>query len=284
MRRKGIAEMVFMMVLTCLLAGCGAEEQTGDRPLARVQNRYLYLSEMEGMFPPNATAEDSNLIIQAFVNRWTRDAVLLQEAERNVPADLNIDRLVRDYRASLIRSNYEKVVVEELMDSTVTKAELEAFYKENQGQYQLESTIVRCYFIKVPTPTPEADRLRQLWNNGDVNNLPALRDYCERYAVVSLLRDSAWYSIDEIASMFPRGTLTANNVGSKREFTQQDGHHQYFFRLLEQRDRREIAPLSYVEEQARKVILHRRKLQVLEEFRESMYERELRRKNVEFLW
>jgi len=64
--------------------------------LARVHSKELHLNDLEGMFPQNANASDSGLIIQAFVNRWVRDAVLQWESERNLPSDLNIDRLVRD--------------------------------------------------------------------------------------------------------------------------------------------------------------------------------------------
>jgi hypothetical protein len=267
-----------------LLAGCslpGEENNNADQALARVGNKTLYLSEMEGMFPDGTSAQDSAAIIQAYVSRWVREAVLLGEAEAHIPADLNIDKLVRDYRASLVRSSYEKMLVEQLLDSTITQEELQAFYTENQMLYQLETPIVRCYFLKVPMPMPEGDRLRRLWNEDDPGALADLRDYAEQYAEVALLEDSLWYSLEEVAEELPKGTITASNVSSKREFTQQDGQHQYFFRLFELRNRKEIAPLSYVEEQARKVILHKRKLTLIEEVKEEMYERELRRNNIE---
>lgn len=265
-----------------LVSGCDdGSEDVGDPLLARVHSKELRLSELEGMFPQNANAQDSSVIIQAFVNRWVKDAVIQWESERNLPGDLNIDRLVRDYRASLVRSTYEKVLVESKMDTTVTAEELEAYYEQNKSQYQLEKPIVRCYFIKVPYPTPEAEQLRQLWDNGAVNDTTALRDYCRRFAEVSLLKEEAWYSLDEVAGQFPEGTLTTENVSSKREFTQQDGQYRYYFRLFEIKKRLEIAPLSYVEDQARRVILHTRSRGVLEEAREEIFDRELRRNNVE---
>lgn len=257
------------------------EEGRGDRRLARVHNKNLYISEMEGMFPEGTTSEDSVAIITTYVNRWIREAVLLAEAEANVPPDLNLDKLVRDYRASLVRNNYEQILVQELMDSTITQEELTSFYEENQLLYELETPIIRCYFIKVPLPTPEAEQLRRLWNSNDPNDLQALRDYCEQYAELALLEDSLWYSVEELSNELPTGTLTTGNIGSKQEFTQRDEHHQYYFRLFERRNRKEIAPLSYVEDQARKVILHKRKLQLMEQAKEDMYQRELRENNIE---
>ncbi len=271
-------------VLLLTVLGCDSPppEDPADPVLARVHQRELRLSEMEGMFPERATAADSSLIMEAFANRWARDAVLLWESERNAPSDLNLDRLVRDYRASLVRSSYEEQLVSTKLDSAISQRELEAFYEATKEQYQLEKPIVRCLFIRVAYPTPQEAELQDLWNNGNPQDTAALADYTSKYAEVALLRDSAWYGLDEIAQQLPEGTLTAENVNSKREFSQQDGMHRYYFRLFELKPRMEIAPLSYVENQARRAILHGRKREVLERTREEIFEREARRNNIEF--
>ena len=270
---------------TILLASCGADADAGlpgDQLLARVHQRELHLSEMEGMFPENATAADSTMIIKAFANRWARDAVLLYESEQNAPGDLNLDRLVRDYRASLVRSSYEQQLVSTQLDSTINDDELNAYYEATKEQYQLEKPIVRCLFIRVPYPTPEEEALADLWDNGNPQDTATLREYTDRYAEIALLAPEAWYGLDEIAAQLPEGTLTADNVNSKREFSQQDGTNRYYFRLYELKPRKEIAPLSYVLNQTKRAILQGRKQEVLERAREAIFDRELRRSNIEF--
>jgi hypothetical protein len=268
-------------LLLITFACTGSDTNEDDPVIARVHQKVLRLSELEGMFPLEATAEDSLLIKNAFVRRWSREAAMQWEAERNLPADMNIDRLVRDYRASLVSSHYEEVLVSMRLDSAITQEELEDYYEDSKSQYLLERPIVRCLFIRVPYPTPEEDRLQQLWNNGKITDTMALKNYCERLSEVALLDPEPWYSLDDIAQQLPEGTLTAANVNSKREFSQQDGSYRYYFKLVELKPRLEIAPLSYVEEQARKVILHNRKREVIDMAREEIFERELRRKNIE---
>lgn len=269
--------------LLCLVFACQSEDagRENDRLLAKVHNKVLYLSEMDGMFPPNTPPEDSVLIIKAYVDRWVRESLLLHEAERNIPGDLNIDKLVRDYRASLIKDNYEKLLVQELLDSTITQAELTEFYERNKEQYQLETPIVRCYFIKVPVPVPEASKLRRLWNSNKPEDFAELVAYSNKFAVAHLLEEGTWYNVETVAADLPPGTLTADNVGSKRDFSQRDSDFQYYFRLFELKKRKDIAPLSYIEDQARKVILRKRKITLLEEAKKDMYEKELRRSNIE---
>lgn len=278
--------MIFLSTATAallfLISACGEPDPNADDPLlAQVHKKTLRLSELEGMFPEDASADDSLLIRQAFIRRWSREAALQYEAERNLPSDLNIDRLVRDYRSSLVSSHYEEVLISMRLDSSISQEELLAYYESSKGQYLLEKPIVRCLFIRVPYPTPEEETLQQLWNNGKITDTIALENYCERLSEMALLQPDAWYSLDDIAQQLPEGTLTAANVNSKREFSQQDGSNRYYFRLLEMKPRLEIAPLSYVEEQARKVILHGRKAKVIDEAREEIFERELRSKNIE---
>ena len=79
-----------------------------NKPLAAVYNKSLYLSDMEGMFNENTTKADSLQIINAYVDRWIRDNIIMTEAERNIPKDLNIDELLKKYRESLILNSYEE--------------------------------------------------------------------------------------------------------------------------------------------------------------------------------
>lgn len=277
-----IRHIAFCILLAAVFCSCRPENEVEneDLLLARAHNKSLYLSELDGMFPEGINSNDSSLIINAYVQRWIKEALLLNEAERNIPSDLNIDKLVRDYRASLIRHNYEMILVEQFLDSTITQAELIEFYEKNKQQYQLETPIVRCHFIKVPLPVPEAEELRRLWNSNKEEDFGKLLLYCNKYAEAHLLEDSIWYNIEDIALEFPKGTLTANNIRAKRDFSQRDDQYQFYFKAFEKKNRKDIAPLSYIENQARKVILRKRKIKLLEDKKEEMYKMELRRNNI----
>ena len=271
----------FYTLLVVVLSNCQSPQtKENDRQIAKVHNKLLYLSELDGMFPEGTTSEDSVLIINAYAERWVRDALILHEAERNIPSDLNIDKLVRAYRASLIRHNYEKVLVEELLDSSIAQAELIEFYEKNKEQYQLETAIVRCHFIRVPVPVPQKDELRRLWNSRDKSDKTKLVEYCNQYAEAHILEDSSWYKVDDLALQLPNGTLTASNVGSLRDFSQRDEKFQYYLKIFEIKNKKELAPLAFIEDQARKVILRNRKMKLLQDRIEDMYELEMRRNNI----
>ncbi len=243
-----------------------------DKVLATVQNKSLYLSELDGMLPEDTNLEDSVKIINAYVERWIRKSLLMQEAERNIPKDLNIDELVRDYRASLVQHTYEQMLVEQDLDSLITNRELDEFYERNKEQYQLDAPIVRCNFIKIPQDAPDLPLIRDLWRTNKMEDRQKLLNLCNKNAKEYLLADSIWSKVDFIAKELPKGAINTNNIGSRKAFTIQDNDFFYFFRLYEIVNRKAIAPLSYIEDQAAKVILHRRKIKLLEEKKEELYE------------
>lgn len=279
---KWSLNLLAFSALAVTLVACDWKADRGaDRLLARVFNRELHLSDLDNMFPEEASRADSFLIIQAFASRWVREELLMHEAEKNLPPDLNIDQLVRDYRRSLIRNNYEQVLVEQLLDSTVTKTELQGFYEQNKEQYELETPIIRCYFIKIAAPVPKTDSLVNFWAKPRGSNLSKLEAYCQKYATAHTLVDSIWHKVDVIGSAMPKGTITADNIASKREFRQSDGQFVYYFRLLELKNRKEIAPLGYIQQQARTFVLHKRKLDLLQRKREDLYEIALKKGNIE---
>lgn len=250
-----------------------------DRQLGYIYDKTLYLSDMEGMLPPGITKEDSTVIINTFVRYWMREMALLHEAEQNIPEDLNLEKLVADYRSSLVKNNYGNLAISKLLDSTITEVQLQEFYEKNKDQYLLETPILRCRFIKAPRNAPDSDKALDWWNSNKKEDFADLSHWCSQHAAVHHLQDSTWYNVDDIAAYMPQGTLTVDNVENRRDFVQRDDNFVYYFKLLELVRKKEVAPLSYIESQARKVILHKRKTELLEDLKDKLYEEAVRKHN-----
>lgn len=277
---KGI--LIFLCFGAALLlwrCGSGETPREGDRLLAQVYNKDLYLSELEGIVPEGVSKEDSALMVSAFTQRWVREQLLMYEAERNIPKDLDIDELVRNYRASLVRFNFEEKIIAEKLDSIVSEAEVKAYYENNKDQFQLESTILKCQLLKLPSEAPQSD-VNKLWSSRSAADETRLTALARQWNALAMLDREKWYKLEEVAALLPKGTLNSDNVGSRREGTLSDGDYRYYYRVLDVVQGKTTAPFDYVKEQATKVILHKRKQELLEKWKEDLYQKELRRENV----
>lgn len=266
------------MIWSC--ANSDSPEGENDRLLASVYNRSLYWSELAPMLLPGMTSEDSTRFINTFVEGWVRDNLLLHEAEKNIPKDLDIDGLVRDYRASLILYNYENMLVELQLDSTITEDAYRTYYEEHKADFLLEKPLLRCFFVKVRKELDGWNELRQWWRKVDE---PEFYDqvlaYANQSADLFMLADSSWYELETVVQELPTNTLSEYNYSSRREITASDEQFNYLVRIFDTRKVGDQAPLDYVRDQARKVILHKRKIDLLNKRKEEIYEKEERGNN-----
>ncbi len=269
-------------MIVCLGIACTPQNDVEEEAilLAQVYNRSLYFSEVEDLLYTGMTQEDSTLMVNAYIERWVRDALLMHEAERNIPQDLNIDALVRDYRSSLVLYNYERILIEAELDSTISAAQIEEFYQENKEQYQLKNPIVRSQYVKIPNTAPNLSQASEWWSASQDSLQLELVTFCNRNAEVLNLEGEKWVDLEEVARHFPSGMITKTNINTTSFFVRKDENYTYFFRLLEVVSVDQEPPLAYIENQAKQIILHKRKQGMLAAKREKLYEQELNRNNV----
>ena len=277
---------LLLVCLVFLAYSCSEDMQTnnGDFILARVYNKSLYIKDLEGMFPPGTSAYDSALITNAYTQRWVREAVLLYEAENNLSKDLNIDRLVRDYRSSLVRNNYEQVLLEQLMETQISKAELTDFYDKNKIQYQLDNPIVKAYVVVVPKIISVRDSLKYLWENATDVNLTRLKSICEEYELAHVLDAGKWNEWEKLAIYLPRNIDFEPFSRKGKDFSIQDGEFDIWIKILDSKKPQEIPPIEYVEEQLKRMLLLSRKTRLLEEKKEDMFDIAKRKGQIEIFY
>lgn len=251
-----------------------------DVLLAKAHNQSLYLSELEDMFP-SGTKEDSLLFLNAYVERWVRKRLMLHEAELNIPNDVNIDQLVRDYRSTLVLHNYEQGIIENELDSTINEAQIQAFYEQNKDEYQLKNPIIRCRFMKVPLTAPNLEEVEEWWKSEDEEDIKQLVEFCDKHAETYYLNERKWFEVSQISKYMPPGKVSNASVKSQKEYTHEDDNYAYWLSILEVVSNNEPLPLGYIENRAKKVILHQRKTKLIEARKEAIYERELNKNNVQ---
>lgn len=125
-------------------------EHGGRTPLVQVGNYYLYQEDMEQALPYGISGDDSVRFVREFVQKWLEEQVLYEKAEHNVRGDEKIERMVAEYRRTLVMNNYERRLLQQKASEEIAEEDLLQYYNDNKQLFVLEESVVKGVFLKVP--------------------------------------------------------------------------------------------------------------------------------------
>ncbi len=265
-------------LVAVVLSGCSffqqkVEEQ--ERPLARVQDSYLYPSDVATVMPEFRNPQDSAMVVDKFINDWVRKQLMIEQAkEATTFNEAEIQRKVLDYRYALMRSAYEKEFVEKNLNETVTEKDISDYYNEKADDFILKQNILRGLFAKFPKEAPGLGRFRTQLYNYPTSSLQELRDYCNQFANRAFMEDSIWLNFEEVVAQTPfEGLMNKEQVlRNKRLLENSDDDFVYLLRIVEYKVVDEISPLEFVKEDIQNIILNKRKMSLKIELQSRIYE------------
>ncbi len=265
----------FYICLSMILAGSGCIFNSGPRniPVAKMGDEILYLSDLESIIPRELTGEDSILLAEDYVNKWIRTELMIKKANENLTLNQkDVSRELEEYRKSLIIYRYQKEVMLEKMDTIVKESELNDFYHRNRENFILSENIVKAFFIKIPLQVSNPEQAKAFCERTSAGKIKELQDFCIRNAVDYDLPLETWVNSSTLLGKFPgvpdddTALLTRNSPLEAR-----DDSFYYFICILGYHLKGSVAPLDYISETVRNLILNNRKTEFLKKIEEEIY-------------
>lgn len=268
---------VALCTIACKDINWWGNAHKNDKLLVKAGNRSLYMSDLDNLLTDNTGKTDSARLVNAYIDRWARESAMMIEAEKSVAKDANIEKMVTEYRASLLLAKYESNLAEQLVDTIVSTSEVNSYYDKNKSKFELEQKIIRCHYVKIRKDTPKIKDAEKWWSSKKESDMLAFKKYVNTYAEKVLLSDSTWYTLDDLNALLPKGS----EISTKKEtiIRGEKGDYTFFVRILELVEK-QIAPLDYVKDQIKKMILHSRKSTKLDEQRRSTYDKAVQQNNI----
>ncbi len=255
------------------IAGCINSKTPEDKLVARVGTISLYQSEISSVIPHDISPADSAVMAEDYIKKWVKQELMLQKAQENLsPEQKNVTRELQDYRNSLLIYRFKNELVAQRMDTTVTEAEILDFYTNNADNFKLNNNIVKAIFIKTPNELANPEELRQLSGNSSAEGIIELRDYCLRYAKNYEIITDRWVNFDLIANNIPESIEKPEQFLRQNDiYEMSDSTYYYFISIHDYKLKNELAPLEYVKDNIKNLILNRRKIEFLKQVENSVY-------------
>lgn len=264
-----IAHVALLLAAPLLFSSCKYFKKTpgttDEAPIARVQDAYLYYSDIEPVLKSAEYSKDSAGFVQNYVHEWVKRKLMIEKALLYLPEEkLDIDRQVNDYRESLILYAYEKELIWQKLDTIVADEEALNYFEEYGRNFDLDYDVVQLKYVKAPKNAPGLDSLTAWFGSNDDEDKIKLEDYCYKYAADFSLKDSLWFEAPAILKTIPiaQNQLDAA-ISNKTRTMVSDSVYQYLLKVTDFTGKGEIAPFEFVKDDIIRLILNKRKMDLV---------------------
>ena len=146
-RRLYILAFICLATLSCEYISTSTDTTTQSEPseiVAQVGSSILTRSDIANLVNSNTSEQDSLLITNRYVQNWLKKELLVKKANQNMRIDMaDIEKKVADYRYALISYEYQKLKVEQELDTVVSEEEIAQYYDQNKENFSLRQKLLK---------------------------------------------------------------------------------------------------------------------------------------------
>ncbi|MFO7756707.1 MAG: hypothetical protein R6V34_12080 [Bacteroidales bacterium] len=261
--------------LILIIFSCTRYESGGNRTaVAYVGDSYLYADQIPVRTGNGITEEDSISIARNYIERWVRNQLILDKAEVNLSEEYQqeIDNKLEETRANLMIYQYEQQMMLQKMDTAVSEQEIVDYYDNHTQNFNLQNSIVKILFLKLPGEAPNIERAKAWFRSdkqGDLQNLESYAyqfadkfdDFGERWVSINIMLRELPEEIDDITQF----------LRNNQYYESSDSSYYYFVNIRDFRLSGAVAPIEYVREDIKTIIINNRKIGFLQELENGIY-------------
>ena len=240
--------------------------------LARVNDDYLSQSDVKDVLDTSSNSNDSTIIINNYINNWATNKLLINRALINLPEENqnNIQELVDNYKNEILINSYIDALIEKNMNLEVSKFELDSLYVRYKETFKLNEELFKIRFIYLSKVNPDINLFKsklKRFNNDDLKYLDSLSFQFNRYS----FNDSIWRNKNEVFYQLPDLKKVNNYMLKKSNFIEiKDSLGLYLINIKDVLKSNQYAPLDYVSETLKRMIINSRKLKFIDQLRKDI--------------
>ena len=262
---KGIV-LSFVVIAFCF--SC-TKENDHNNAVARVNDFYLYESDILEKMPDDFDREDSLLFRSNYINSWALEKLLLHKAIINVnDTNDDIKKLVEKYEKELLIDRYKQAIIQQELDTTITNDDIDSHYERDRSIYKLNESLIQLKYIHYNKEINDEKELIKLFKSDSKEDLNKLIDR-ELELNSFNFNDSIWVNYNIVLKKLPI-LQEVKNIKKSKFIKKEDSLGVYLVAIKNVLKRNEIAPKSYVLPTIKQMILHKRKLELVKEVERTL--------------
>lgn len=236
-----------------------------DDVIAQVGVHKLYRADLSTFVPDGLSLEDSTKIADQYIRSWASEQLYLDMAtEQLSKSEMDVSKELDAYRNSLLKYRYEQRYVNERLDTTVTRTEVEEYYDTHKDLFVLDVPILKARFVDIMQDSPNLDVIRKKMASTKYDDIVELDSLAYSSALKYADYSENWVNAVSLAREFGTdyGTMLSKLSGRYIEIQEERGDMKIAY-VLDILRAGTLAPLDYCEERIQDIIISNRKHQLL---------------------
>ena len=216
---------------------------------------------------------DSSAVFSNQINIWLKKQLLLKSAYQTEELKSIIERKVQSYRDDLILYEFEKLIIMTNKIPEVRFEEVKKYYDKNINDFILRYNLVKALYVELPLNSPNISSFISDFKNYPKVDKSSFRSYIYQFSEKSFLEDSIWIKFDDIIM----NTNFPNNI-DKNRFLKLNNYYRVnsdskaqFFRFIDKKLVGDFSPLSFETDIINTIILNKRKQDLFNKLRDSIF-------------
>jgi len=252
--------------------------------VARVNDTFLYKSDIEGLVVEGTSKEDSILRVNNFINQWATQQLLISGAEINLSETKQgeFNTLVNQYKNDLFINAYLEALVKRSIDTSVSPKEAQEVYERNQETFKLNEELIKFRYINVNENNADLKDIETRFKRFDNEDKKILDSIAIQFKSYSL-NDSIWIRVNQAILKIPvLNTENKKELLKKSNFIQlKDSLGLYLMQINEVLLRNEIAPIEFVMPTIKQIVVNKRKLEFIKKLEKDITKDAIKNKQFE---
>ena len=249
-----------------------------ERPaVACVGDIRLYKDEADIIYAQQGAGVDSAAFMHSYIERWAIDVLFHQKATENVVSTDEIDRMVENYRKSLIQNLYQDRLITQQLVPTISDAEVLEFYNKEQALFELNEPFVKGFYVKMPVKAPKTRDVRNWCLRKGQEDLEELEKLCSENGYEYQFFMEQWLPFDDLVYNNPlTGQQLMDRLLKNGTIEFKEDKFNYFVCADSILKRNDTKPIEMVSNEIKELLLNSKKAKFIKQVKRSLYEDALR--------
>lgn len=237
-----------------------------DNIIASVGDQHLYKDDLPLLLLKDKSSQDSLLIVNHYIDTWARKQILFQKATLNLSEEKQeeLNNMLTTYKEDLYINTYKDALVSQNLDSLISKEEIVDFYTKNKSIFILKENLYRIKYYRFKTKGKSISKIRKKFQKYSILELDSIYIDNLNFSETQL-SDSIWIDFTDFKNWNPIFKKNLTNKSLRKDFYKEikDKEYTYFIKVIDEKNRGEIAPQEQVTPIIKQMIIHKKKLEFI---------------------